>query len=205
MPITLNFELSDKDLEHFHAATERSRKAAEGKSAEAIVAAAAEVLEKAQQSGVPEFIVHRLLRLDDMIAMVRDQGWDLPDADRKRVVDTLTYFSDPDDIIPDNSGPLGFFDDAVMVELAVYQLGPEIDAYDEFCEYRAREAKRRGVEPSTLGRAEWMDGRREELFERMHNRREREFGTGYGRSSGYADRRHQPYVRAWRPGSFRVS
>ena len=36
-------------------------------------------------------------------------------------------------------------------------------------------------------------------------RREREFGTGYGRSSGYADRRHQPYVRAWRPGSFRVS
>ena len=34
-------------------------------------------------------------------------------------------------------------------------------------------------------------------------RRERDFGVGYGRSSGYADRR-QSYVRAWRPGSFRV-
>ena len=35
MPITLNFELSDKDLEHFQAAAERSRKAAEGRSGRA--------------------------------------------------------------------------------------------------------------------------------------------------------------------------
>lgn len=203
MPITLTFELNDKDLEHFNAAAERARNAAEGKSGEDIIAAATGVLENAQKAGVPEFILHRLLRLDDMIAMVRDQGWSLPDADRQRVIDTLSYFADPNDIIPDATGPLGFFDDAVMVELAVHQLTHEIDAYDEFCEYREREAKRRGVDPSTLGRAEWMDGRREELFERMHNRRERDFGTGYGRSSGYADRR-QSYVRAWRPGSFRV-
>jgi len=203
MPITLNFELNDKDLEYFHAAAERSRKAAEGKSGEEIVAAAAGILEKAQKAVVPEFILHRLLRLDDMIAMVRDHGWSMPEDDRKRVVDTLTYFADPNDIIPDDAGPLGFFDDAVMVELAVSQLSHEIDAYDEFCEFRAREAKRRGVDPGTLGREAWMDGRREELFERMHNRRERDVGSGYGRSSGYADRR-QSYVRAWRPGSFRV-
>lgn len=203
MPITLTFELNDKDLEHFHAAAERSRKAAEGKSGEEIVAAATSILEKAQKAGVPEFILHRLLRLDDMIAMVRDQGWSMPEGDRKRVIDTLTYFADPNDIIPDDAGPLGFFDDAVMVELAVAQLSHEIDAYDEFCDFRAREAKRRGVDPSTLGREAWMDGRREELFERMHDRRERDVGMGYGRSSGYADRR-QSYVRAWRPGSLRV-
>lgn len=204
MPITLNFELNDKDLEHFHAAAERSRKAAEGKSSEEIVAAAMTVLEKAQKAGVPEFILQRLVRLDDMIAMVRDAGWSMPDEDRKRVIDTLTYFADPDDIIPDDAGPLGFFDDAVMVELAAIDLTHELEAYDDFCEYRELEAKRRGVDPGTLGRAEWMDGRREELFNRMHSRRARDFGTGYGRSSGYADRR-QSYVRSWRPSTFRIT
>lgn len=203
MPITLNFELDDKDLAYFQAAAERSRKAAEGKSGDEIIAAAAALLETAQKSDVPGFIVQRLLRLDDMIAMVRDHGWSLPEADRTRVIDTLTYFADPNDIIPDNAGPLGFFDDAVMVELSANALAHELDAYDEFCDFREREAKRRGVDPATLGREAWMDGRRQELQERMHERRERDFGVGYGRSSGYASRR-ESYVRAWRPGSFRV-
>lgn len=203
MPITLNFELSDKDLEHFQVAAERSRKAAEGKSSDEIIAAAATVLENAQKAEVPGFILQRLTRLDDMIAMVRDAGWSLPEDDRKRVIDTLTYFADPNDIIPDNAGPLGFFDDAVMVELSANALAHEIDAYDEFCEFREREAKRRGVDPASLGREAWMDDRRQELQTRMHERRERDFGVGYGRSSGYASKR-ESYVRSWRPGSFRV-
>ena len=45
--------------------------------------------------------------------------------------------------------------------------------------------------------------RRQELQSRMHERRERDFGVGYGRSSGYASKR-ESYVRSWRPGSFRV-
>ena len=34
-----------------------------------------------------------------------------------------------------------------------------------------------------------------------HARRERDFGIGYGRSSGYG---RTSYVRAWRPGVFTV-
>ena len=82
-----------------------------------------------------------------------------------------------------------------MVELSANALAHEIDAYDEFCEFREREAKRRGVDPASLGR--------QELQTRMHERRERDFGVGYGRSSGYASKR-ESYVRSWRPGSFRV-
>jgi hypothetical protein len=36
----------------------------------------------------------------------------------------------------------------------------------------------------------------------MHQRRERDFGTGYGSSSGYAGGRTS-YVRGWRPGVFK--
>ena len=40
----------------------------------------------------------------------------------------------------------------------------------------------------------------EELVDRMHTRREREVGTGYGKSSGYGG--GTSYTRAWRPGMF---
>lgn len=205
MPITLNFELNDQDLAHFHQAAERSKKAAEGKSTEEIVASAVAMLAGAQKVHIPDFIKDRLLRLDDMIAMVRDEGWALPEEDRQRVLSALMYFCDPDDVIPDNVAVLGFLDDAVMIELSVRELKHELEAYDDFCDYRASEATRRGVEASTVGRTDWLDGRREELMDRMHQRRERDFGTGYGASSGYASTGRSSYVRGWRPGVFKVS
>ena len=201
MSITLNFELNDRDLAHFQAAAERSRKAVEGKSAEEVVAAAVNLLADAQKTALPDFIHQRLQRLDDMIAMVRDGAWAMAEDDRQRVLSALAYFADPNDIIPDSVQVLGFLDDAVMIELAVRELAHELDAYDDFCDYRAREAARRGVEPATLGRTDWLDARREELVERMHARRERDFGIGYGRSSGYG---RESYVRTWRPGVFTV-
>ncbi len=205
MSITLNFELNDQDLAHFKQAAERSRQAAEGKSSEEIVASAIAMLADAQKVHIPDFIKDRLLRLDDMIAMVRDTGWAMPEEDRQRVLSALMYFCDPDDVIPDNIEVLGFLDDAVMIELSVRELKHELDAYDDFCDYRSGEAARRDVDPSTLGRTDWLDGRREELVERMHHRRARDFGSGYGGSSGYASSGRSAYVRGWRPGVFKVS
>jgi uncharacterized membrane protein YkvA (DUF1232 family) len=200
MSISLTIDLSDRDLEHFNKAMEASRKAAEGKTPEEVVAAAGSLLADAQKVHVPDFVRERLLQLDDMIAMVRDKGWDMQDEDRQRVMSALVYFVDPKDVIPDNVEVLGFLDDAIMIELCVRELRHELDAYDDFCEFRAHEAKKRGVEPSTVGQAQWLDSRREELVDRMHARRERDVGIGYGSSSGYGAKRS--YVRAWRPGMF---
>ncbi len=203
MSITLNFELNDQDLAHFKQAAERSKQAAAGKSSEEIVASAVAMLADAQKVRIPDFIKDRLLRLDDMIAMVRDEGWSLPEDDRQRVLSALMYFCDPDDVIPDDIEVLGFLDDAVMIELSMRELKHELDAYDDFCDYRSNEATRRGVDPSTLGRTDWLDGRREELIDRMHQRRSRDVGTGYGGSSGYASVGRGSYVRGWRPGVFK--
>ena len=203
MSITLNFELNDRDLAHFQAAMDRSKKAAEGKTAEEIVAASVALLDDAQKVHIPDFIKERLLRLDDMIAMVRDQGWALPDEDKQRVLSALMYFCDPNDVIPDHVEVLGFLDDAVMIELSVRELKHELDAYDDFCDYRSNEAGRRGADPATLGRTDWLDSRREELIERMHQRRARDFGGGYGRSSGYAEAQRR-YVPAFDSERFRV-
>lgn len=200
MSLTLNFELNDRDLEHFHAAMEASKKAAEGKSDVEIIENAGRLLADAQKVRIPDFILSRLLRLDDMIAMLRDEAWALDPADRDRVLSALVYFNNPNDVIADSVPVLGYLDDAVMIEMCVRDLQHELDAYDDFCDFRQHQAERLGLDPAKVGRADWLGGRREELVERMHQRRERDFGIGYGSSSGYGS--GKSYVRAWRPGMF---
>jgi uncharacterized membrane protein YkvA (DUF1232 family) len=201
MAISLTIDLSDRDLEHFTKAMEAAKAAAAHKSAEDVVAAAGALLADAQKVHVPDFIRERLVRLDDMIAMVRDEGWSMEADDRQRVMSVLVYFADPKDVIPDHVEVLGFLDDAIMIELSVRELQHELDAYDDFCDFREREAGKRGVAPAEVGHADWLDSRREELFERMHARRERDYGVGYGSSSGYRSKSN--YVRAWRPSLFK--
>lgn len=201
MALSLTIELSDQDLEHFTKAMESAKHAAASKTPEDVVAAAGALLTDAQKVHVPDFIRERLVRLDDMIAMVRDEGWHLDDDDRQRVMSVLIYFADPKDVIPDHIEVLGYLDDAIMIELSVRELQHELDAYDDFCDFREHEAAKRGVEPAKVGRADWLESRRDELVERMHTRRERDFGVGYGASSGYRGKAN--YTRAWRPSLFK--
>lgn len=201
MPLSLSFELSDRDLAHFTQAMESARAAAGNKSAEEIMSAASTLLKGADQIELPDFIAERLDRLDAMIAMLRDDGWHLPEEDKQRVLSALVYFADPKDVIPDNVPVLGYFDDAIAIEMCVKDLKHELDAYDEFCEFRQGEAERRGLDPAKVGRADWLEARRDELIDRMHRRRNRQTGSGYGDSSGYARR---GYTTAYRPGMMRV-
>lgn len=201
MPLAISFELSDRDLEHFNAAIKAARDSAGSKSAEEVIAAAGKLLEEANKVDLPDFIAARLDHLDALIAMVRDEGWSLNDEDRQHVLSALVYFADPTDIIPDNIPVLGYFDDAIAIELCVRELKHELEAYEEFCEYRENEARRRGVNASSVGSAEWLADRRQELQDRMHRRTNRETGSGYGDSSGY---KRAGYAPAWRPGLLRV-
>ena len=201
MPLAISFELSDRDLEHFTSAIKAATFAAGSMTQEEITAAAGKLLLDAGSLELPDFIMERLDKLDALIAMVRDEGWALPDDDRQRVLSALVYFADPKDIIPDNVPVLGYFDDAIAIELCVRELRHEIDAYDEFCDFRQTEADRRGMEPAKVGRADWLASRRDELQDRMHRQRTREAGTGYGNSSGYA---RAGYTSAWRPGMLRI-
>jgi uncharacterized membrane protein YkvA (DUF1232 family) len=179
MSLAITIELGDADLKHFIDAMQVAQQEAKNLSAREITDAASQLLVDGKEQKLPSFIAERLSKLDSMISMVNDQGFALPEDDRQRVLACLAYFANPKDIIPDDVPVLGFLDDAIMIELVTRELQHEVEAYDDFVEYRNSEAQLRGVDPSTLKteRVEWAEARRIELLNRMKSRRLSSYGS----------------------------
>ncbi|HEV7489703.1 MAG TPA: YkvA family protein [Rhodanobacteraceae bacterium] len=182
MSLAITIELGDADLKHFIDAMQTAQQEAKNLSPREITDAASKLLVDGKENKLPSFIAERLSKLDSMIAMVNDQGFALPEEDRQRVLACLTYFANPTDLIPDNVPVLGFLDDAIMIELVTRELQHEVEAYDDFVEYRNDEAMRRGVDPASLKteRVEWAEARRIELLNRMKNRRLQSYSSSTG-------------------------
>ena len=177
MSLRVTFELADSDLKHFKTIMREARDAASGKSQAEILGASRALLESVGGIEVPEFISDRLARIQIMIDMVEDEEWKLPPAESQRVINALSYFSEPEDLIPDHIPGLGFLDDAIMVELVVRELCHDIDGYTDFCRFRTLEEKRRdrlGILEDPPNREEWLKVRRQELHSRIKNRRRSE-------------------------------
>ena len=183
MSLSITIDLGDADLQHFIDGMKKAQEETKHLTAQQITDAARKLLADSVSVQVPHFIAERLSKLDAMINMVHDAGWALPEEDKTRVLSALTYFADPKDVIPDTVPVLGFLDDAIMIELCVRELKHELDAYEDFCDFRNAEAARLGVDPAShdVQRAQWLEGRREELQDRMRRRR-RESYSGAGSS-----------------------
>ncbi len=170
----ISFDLSENDLRHFRLIMEQAQASTCEKPASEIVAAAETLLKTVDERDVPDFIRERLQQLDALITMVNDADWALPEAEAKRVVDALAYFSDEEDLIPDDIPGVGFLDDAIMVELVVTELQHELAAYNDFCRFR-----RDNAEDETT-RSDWLRARRTELQSRMRSKRKSDSRKGRG-------------------------
>lgn len=174
MGIKFEFELDDQDLAYFQSVIDRQGMGQGNMEIRDIVGGTQELLVNAKQAQTPAFVLKVLEQLGPLVDMVTDPEWKLPADDIARVLHALAYFSDPDDLIPDDVPGLGYLDDAVMVELACRNLRPELEAYRDFCHYRERELARRqesGEGDGPVSRLDWLEARRQELHDRMHRHR----------------------------------
>ena len=176
----VSFELHDDDLKHFRLIMLEARKCTARLSPEEIVAGARELLANVGSKNIPLFVRERLQSLELLIDILVDHEWRLPEKDAGRVLNALAYFCEPEDLIPDHIPGLGFLDDAIMIELVVRELRHEIDAYRDFCDFRATHKPNRGVKAKTtdLTRDKWLESRRKELQSRMRRRRKRASDRG---------------------------
>jgi uncharacterized membrane protein YkvA (DUF1232 family) len=168
--LRISFELDEDDLKHFRLIMDEARKATIRMAPEDIVAGAEELLNAVGETSSPGFITDRFHKLRLMINMLSDLEWRLPHQEATRVLNALAYFSEPEDLIPDNIPGVGFLDDAIMIELVVRELRHEIEAYQDFCNYRDRNRLENG-DKADVSRGGWLSARRKALQSRMRRRR----------------------------------
>jgi uncharacterized membrane protein YkvA (DUF1232 family) len=172
MPLDVTLTLSDDDLAWFRSVVQRVREQGGARSDAETARAATRVVERLRGATRSPYIVRRLDRVGRLIEMLEDPAWQLPDPERRRVLDCLAYLADSQDIVPDDTPVLGLLDDAIMLELLLADVRHELEAYEEFVEYRTTESMRAGGR--TVSRDEWLDAKRQALHGRMRERRRRD-------------------------------
>jgi len=175
MPLDITFTLSDRDLERFKSIADNAKSdATDNQGLLDIEKAAYKIVDVAMDSDLPDFIAGRLLQLKVLLEMIRDEEWNIGEADRARIISAMAYFADPIDLIPDHIPGIGFLDDAMFVEIVIRELRAEIEAYNEFCDYRSSEEARltaEGQDPNE-NRSEWIAAKRDQLYSRIEESRE---------------------------------
>jgi uncharacterized membrane protein YkvA (DUF1232 family) len=171
----VSFELSKRDIRFFRERLKEVRASDSASDESVVIRGAVDLVKEAIAAEPPDFVVERIRKLEKLIEMLSDEDWRLEGGDRVRILDAIAYFVDPDDLIPDRIPGIGYLDDAIMVELVASELTHDIEAYEDFCEYRKR-CPKKGVQAK-------LETRRKALQTRMRRRSRRERSNQRTRSS----------------------
>lgn len=173
MTLSVTFELDNSDLEHFRSLFQQARAKAEKRDPRDLLMKGRNQLEKDLASGPPSFVRKRLEGIRELIAMAQDDAWKLPPEESARIIEAVAYFLAAHSLIPEEVPILGLLDDAIAAELALGSLQHELEAYRDFCTYRAAEAQRRKNQgrPTDISKEDWLADRRSSLHSRMREHR----------------------------------
>jgi uncharacterized membrane protein YkvA (DUF1232 family) len=171
MTLRITFELTDRDLGFFRKALRQSRAAVKDAEDAEIIEAIHAVLDEIRSSEpLPDFVGTRIPELETLLRMLADEEWQLPDADRERLLATFVYFADPEDILPDDIPVIGYLDDVIIIELISLEMVHVREAYADFCDYRDEFDREHGSNMDPAVRRDRLDRRRQRLHQRMHRR-----------------------------------
>lgn len=166
MNLAIHVSMNETSLAPFRAAWQQAAHAAGQRDAGELARAARLHQREAAQRNLPSFIAPHIATVGEVIRLLEDRSWPLPEATRRDLQGALTYFVDEADLIPDAHSKFGLLDDAIVLELALAEHEHEWLAWQEFDRFR-----RDYPECGRLDRVSWMRLRREELDAALRHRR----------------------------------
>jgi uncharacterized membrane protein YkvA (DUF1232 family) len=170
----VTFEIEPADVRRFLQALARARRMVRDAEETDLVAAAKHALDNLPIASAPGYVRKRLTEVQRLIVMLEDEAWALTGSEREEVLQTLVYFSDPEDLIPDDVEVIGLLDDAIMLELLLRRLRHVLGAYDDFCAYRDSFSAEASDCAARVGNARRLARKREALHLRMRRRAQSE-------------------------------
>ena len=128
----VSFNLDEEDIAYFKSLYNKAKKNASKEDGEEIVRSAKKLIRAVRASPkTPGFVEEAIQALDDLIEMVEDEDWALPQNVANQAIAALAYFANPEDVIPDHVPALGFLDDAIMIKIV------ELWAFRRFRKFRS--------------------------------------------------------------------
>jgi uncharacterized membrane protein YkvA (DUF1232 family) len=133
----ISFTLDEGDVAYFRKLFRNARKQVEEQDVEHVISAVRGLIERVRQAKkTPRFVEEAIEILEDLIQMIHDTDYELPRGPRTEVLAALSYFANPEDLIPDQIPGLGFLDDAIMIKLLENEFKHELWGYRKFRHFR---------------------------------------------------------------------
>jgi uncharacterized membrane protein YkvA (DUF1232 family) len=159
----VSFTLDEQDVSYFRSLFRKAKQAARDTDREEILAAARHLVENVRRTKkTPHFVISAVESIEDLVQIIEDDDYRAPKAVVNQVLAALAYFSNPDDLIPDEIPVLGFLDDAIMIKFVEREFKHELAAYRKFRRFR------RGAEQRP-----WTDVARTRLPGRLETQRKK--------------------------------
>ena len=134
----ISFSLEESDVAYFRKLFRDARKTAAEQDPSEIIAAVQALIGRVRQAKKsPKFVTETVTVLEDLVKMIEDEDYELPKAPRAEVLAALSYFANPEDLIPDQVPGLGFLDDAIMIKIAEDEFRHELWGYRKFANFRS--------------------------------------------------------------------
>src|SRR5262249_39264199 len=123
----VTFDLDEKDASYFRDLYKQAKQNAAKLDPETILKDARKLVETVRKSGhAPRFVLDAIQTLEDMTQIILDEEYKAPQPVKNQVLAGLSYFANPEDLIPDKIPALGFLDDAIMVKFVEEEFRHEL-------------------------------------------------------------------------------
>jgi uncharacterized membrane protein YkvA (DUF1232 family) len=134
----ISFSLEESDVAYFRKLFRNARKTAAEQDPSEIIAAVRALIARVREARKnPKFVTETVTVLEDLVRMIEDEDYELPKGPRAEVLAALSYFANPEDLIPDQVPGLGFLDDAIMIKIAEDEFRHELWGYRKFVKFRS--------------------------------------------------------------------
>jgi len=131
------FTLEEGDIAYFRKLFNNARRQVDDQDTAQVISAVQALIGRVRETKkTPSFVQDAIDVLEDLIKMIQDPDYELPRAQRTEVLAALSYFANPEDLIPDQIPGLGFLDDAIMIKIMENEFKHELWGYRQFAKFR---------------------------------------------------------------------